>query len=154
MVITSEVDLSEITYQWNSDTQKKENMVTYEDKTTFEKQLEIPLGENTLKIVATDINGGVTEKSQQIKGITRAKTTTQVEGEYWHFTVTGTENIKTVEFEFNGKKYIMNTNTFGETKTVHYKVKMIEGINKLNIKSTTESGGEDTTSWEKEYTKE
>ena len=47
----------------------------------------------------------------------------------------------------------MNTDTFGETKTVHYKVKLEEGMNYLTITSTTQSGGTDTTAYEQEYTK-
>lgn len=153
ITITSEVELSEIRYKWNQDKEKKENMITYEEKMSFEKQLEIPIGQNTLTIVATDINGGTTEKVQAIKGVTKAKTSTIVQGEYLHFTVVGKENIEKVEFVFNGKKYLMNTDTFGETKTVHYKVKLEEGMNYLTITSTTQSGGTDTTAYEQEYTK-
>lgn len=153
ITVTSEVELSEITYKWNSDTEKKENMITYEDRMKFEKQLNIPIGQNTLIIVATDVNGGKAEKTQEIKGVTKATTTTKVEGDYLHFTITGKENIQKVEFEFNGQKYLMNTDTFGKTKNVHYKVKMTEGRNYLTVTSTTESGGVDTASFEQEYTK-
>lgn len=151
--ITSEVELAKVTYKWNSEEEKIDNMLTYSDKTKFEKKIEIPIGKNTLYIVAIDKNGGKTEKSQEIKGVTKATTTTQVIGEYLHFTVTGKEEIKKVEFEFNGKKYLMNTDTFGQTKTVHYKVKLVEGTNYLQIKSTTQSGGEDITTWNQEYTR-
>lgn len=152
ITVVSEVELKEITYKWNENTEKKENMLTYENRFSFEKQLEIPIGQNTLTIVATDINENTTEKVQEIKGLTKATTTTKVEGQYLHFTVTGKENIEKVEFEFNGRKYLMNTETFGETKTVHYKVKLVEGINYLTVTSTTQSGGVDTTSYEQEYT--
>lgn len=153
ITITSEIELSEIRYKWNADEEKKENMITYEEKMSFEKQLEIPIGQNTLTIIATDIDGGITEKTQVIKGVTKATTSTRVQGEYLHFTVVGKENIEKVEFEFNGKKYLMNTNTFGETKVVHYKVQLVEGMNYLTITSTTKSGGVDTTTYEHEYTK-
>lgn len=153
ITVTSEVELSEITYKWNSENEKKENMITYEDRMKFEKQLNIPIGQNTLTIVAIDVDGGQTEKIQEIKGVTKATTTTKVEGEYLHFTVTGKENIEKVEFEFNGQKYLMNTETFGKTKIVHYKVKLVEGKNYLTVISTTQSGGIDTTSFEQEYTK-
>lgn len=151
ITVTSEEELSEITYQWNSETVKKENMGTYANKKEFEKQLEIPVGQNTLKIVALDINGNKTEKNQEIKGVTKATTTFKVENGYLHFYVSGKENIKTVEFEFNGSKYLMNQDTFGVTKNVHYKVKLIDGMNNLKVISTTESGGTDTTSFEREY---
>lgn len=149
--ITSEADLSYVTYKWNSETEKKEDMVTYEDRTKFEKLVEIPKGQNTLKIVAVDINGNQTEKSQDIKGVTKAKTKVVAKGKYLDFTITGEENIKKVEFEFNGKKYIMNTDTFGETKTVHYMVEMIQGMNYLKIVSTTQSDAVDTSVWKYEY---
>ena len=45
----------------------------------------------------------------------------------------------------------MNTDTFGETKVVHYRVKMIEGMNYLKIVSTTQSDAVDTTVWKYEY---
>lgn len=153
ITITSETELSEIKYKWNEENEKKENMATYENKNSFEKKLEIPIGKNTLTIIATDINGETTEKTQTIKGVTKATTTTNVEGEYLHFTVIGKENIEKVEFVFNGKKYLMNTSTFGETKKVHYKVKLIDGKNTLTITSTTQSGGTDTITCEQEYSK-
>lgn len=151
IVVTSEVELSYVTYKWNSEEEKKQDMLTFEDRTKFEKQLEIPKGQNTLKIVAVDINNNSSEKSQEIKGITKAKTTTIARNEYLHFTVTGEENIKTVEFEFNGKKFLMNTDTFGETKVVNYKVQMVSGWNYLKVISTTQSGAVDTTVWKYEY---
>lgn len=151
IAVTSEVELSYVTYKWNSEEEKKQDMLTYEDRTKFEKLVEIPKGQNTLKIVAVDVNENKTEKSQEIKGITKAKTTVIAKGNYLDFTVTGEENIKTVEFEFNGKKYVMNTDTFGETNTVHYKMPMVSGWNYLKIISTTQSDAQDTSVWKYEY---
>jgi hypothetical protein len=151
IAVTSEVELSYVTYKWNQDEEKKQNMNTFENRTKFEKQLEIPKGQNTLKIVAVDINNNQSEKSQEIKGVVKAKTTTIARGEYLHFIVKGEDDIKTVEFEFNGKKYLMNTETFGQTKTVNYKMKMISGWNYLKIISTTAGGAVDTTVWKYEY---
>jgi len=151
ITVTSKVDLSYVTYRWNLETEKKDDMVTYENRTKFEKLVEIPKGQNTLKIVAVDINGNQTEKSQDIKGVTKAKTRVVAKGKYLDFTVTGEENIKLVEFEFNGKKYVMNTDTFGETKTVHYMVEMVQGMNYLKIVSTTQSNAVDTSVWKYEY---
>ena len=151
ITVTSETELSYVTYKWNSDEEIKQDMNTFENKKKFEKEIEIPKGQNTLKIIAVDVNNNASEKSQEIKGVTKAKTSTIARGEYLHFTVTGEENIKTVEFEFNGKKYLMDTDTFGETKVVNYKMKMITGWNYLKIISTTESGAQDTTFWKIEY---
>lgn len=149
--VTSKEELSYVTYKWNTDAENREDMLTYEDRTKFEKLIEIPKGHNTLKIVAVDKNNNSTEKSQEIKGVTKAKTKVLASGEYLNFTVTGDENIKKVEFEFNGNKFLMNKDTFGETTTVHYKVKMVQGWNYLKIISTTDSDAVDTTVWKYEY---
>lgn len=153
--VTSKVELSYITYKWNSEQEQKYDMLTFEDRTKFEKQLEIPKGQNTLKIVAVDINGNKSEESKVVEGVPKAKTKPVARGEYIYFTVTAeTYNIKTVEFEFNGKKYIMNTDTFGQTKVVNYKVKMVEGWNYLKVTSTLQKEGIDTTDttiWKFEY---
>lgn len=150
--VTSKEELSYVTYKWNTDAENKEDMITYEDRTKFEKLIEIPKGHNTLKIVAVDKNNNSTEKSQEIKGVTKAKTSVLVSEGYLNFTVTGEENINKVEFEFNGDKFLMNKDTFKETTTVHYKVKMVQGWNYLKVISTTDSGAVDTTVWKYEYT--
>lgn len=152
--VNSEVELSEVTYQWNSEAEKTYNIYTYENRNEFEKQLEIPIGSNTLKVVAIDITGSKTEKIQEIKGVTKATTKFEVKGKYLHFTVTGKENIEKVEFEFNKEKYVMDTETFGETKVVHYKVKLVPGTNYLKVISKTQSGGIDTQTFEQKYTTE
>ena len=149
--VTSEVDLSYVTYKWNSDAEKRQDMDTYENKTEYEKIIEIPKGQNTLKITAVDTAGNQTDKSQEIRGVTKAKTTTIANNEYIEFTVKADENIKSVEFEFNGKRYIMTQETFGQTNTVHYKVKLANGMNYLKITSTTQSDAVDTTTWKYEY---
>lgn len=149
--VTSESELSYVTYKWNLEEEKKQDMLTFEDRTKFSKEIEIPKGQNTLKIVAVDINQNRTEKTQEIKGVMKGKTKTTVKGKYLHFTVTAEENIKTVEFEFNGNKYIMNKDTFGDTKEVHYKVKMQNGWNYLKVISTTQSDAKDTSLWKYEY---
>ena len=151
ITVTSETDLSYVTYKWNTEEETKEDMFTYENKRKYEKSIEIPKGQNTLKIEAVDTNQNRTEKSQEIKGVTKAKTVVVAQKDYLDFTITGEENIKTVEFTFNGAKFIMNTDTFGETKVVHYRVKMIEGMNYLKIVSTTQSDAVDTTVWKYEY---
>ena len=154
ITVTSKVELSYVTYKWNLEEEKKQDMLTFEDRKKFEKEIEIPKGQNTLKIIAVDINNNSTEKSQEIKGVVKAKTTTKASGEYLYFTVTAEENIKTVEFEFNGKKQLMDTTTFGETTIVNYRKKMISGWNYLKVISTTQSGVEDITYWKFEYNPE
>ena len=153
--VTSKSELSYVTCRWNSEQEQKYDMITFEDRTKFEKQLEIPKGQNTLKIIAVDKEGNKSEESKVVEGVPKAKTKTIVRGEYIHFSVVAeTYDIKTVEYEINGERYIMNTDTFKQTKEVKYKVKMVEGWNYLKITSTLQKEGVDTTDttiWKFEY---
>lgn len=153
--VTSKVELSYITYKWNSETENKDDMKTYEDKTKFETQLKIPIGQNTLKIVAVDKNNIISEKTQEVKGIKEVPKlkdpTLKRIGEYIYFTFEAEENMKSVEFIFNGQSYLMNQETFGITKTVKYRVKMIPGWNYLKLIGTTENGAQNTSIWKYEY---
>lgn len=152
VIVTSETELSYVTYKWNLEDEQKNDMITFENKKRFEKELEIPKGQNTLKIEAVDINGTKSEKSQEIKGIAKLKDPkVKVIGEYIYFIFEAEENMKTVEFTFNGKYHLMNTDTFGTTKTVKYKLKMVEGWNYLKLIGTTENDAQNTTIWKYEY---
>lgn len=152
IVVTSEVELSYVTYKWNSEEEQKNDMLTYENRKKFEKEIEVPKGQNTLKIKAVDINGNEDEKPQQIKGVAILKNPeVTISGEYIYFTFESEDNMKTVEFTFNGQYYLMNTDTFGVTKKVSYRVKMIEGWNYLKLTGTTENDAPNTTTWKYEY---
>lgn len=155
IVVTSDVDLDYVTYKWNSEEQQKFDMHTYEDKTKFEKKVKIPKGQNTLKITAVDKNGIKEEQTMQIEGVTTAKTSTIVKGEYIYFNVIAeTYYIDYVEFEFNGKKYRMDSSAFGMTKEVNYRLKMQKGWNYLKIVSALKKDNYDTTNstlWKFEY---
>ena len=152
ITVTSEVELSQVTYKWNSQEEQKHDMITFENRKKFEKELEIPKGQNTLKITAIDTNGNTTEKSQEIKGVAKLKDPkVVVSGEYITFTFTAEENMKKVEFVFNGQTFIMDSSTFGTTKTVKYRKKLVNGWNYLKLIGTTVSDAQNTTIWKYEY---
>ena len=152
ITVTSEVELSYVTYKWNLEEEQKDTMITYENRKKYEKQLEIPKGQNTLKIVAVDTNGNESVKSQEIKGVAKLKDPrVEVTGEYICFVFEAEDNMKTVEYTFNGKKFIMNTDTFGQTKTVQYKLKVREGWNYLKLIGTTQVDAKNETIWKYEH---
>lgn len=156
IAVNSKVDLSYVTYKWNADEEQKIDMLTYEDKTAFEKEIEIPKGTNTLLVTAVDTYKNKSEKSQEIKGVTKPKSSPVIQGEYIFFVVTADENISQVDFTFNGKNYTIKKEVIessGNNKRVTYRMKLEEGMNYLTVKTTTESGitGEDV--WKYEYKK-
>lgn len=154
--ITSRANLSYITYHWNNDNEERIDMLTYEDKTKLDKELTIPKGTNTLYVKAVDVNNNNSEKSQEIKGITKPKSSPVIQGEYIYFEVTSDEKIKQIDFIFNNNYYIIKKDVIdatGDGKKISYRLKLEEGMNYLKIKTTTESGlsGEDM--WKYEYKK-
>lgn len=151
--VNSKADLSYITYKWNSDNEEKIDMLTYEDKTKLEKEIEIPKGKNTLLVTAVDIYENKSEKTQEIKGVTKPKSRPVIQGKYIFFEVTADEKINMVEFVFNDQNYVINSDVIGDSKRVTYKMELKEGMNFLKIKTTTESNtiGEDI--WKYEYKK-
>ena len=156
IVITSNDNLSYVTYKWNSEEEQRIDMVTYEDKTKLEKEIQIPKGSNTLKVTAVDINNNSSDKSQEINGVTKPKSSPVIQGKYIYFEVTADEDIKQVEFTHNGAPYIIKEETIkisGQSRKITYKLKLQKGMNYLVIKTTTVSGivGEDV--WKYEYKK-
>lgn len=137
IAVGSKVELANITYKWNADNVNTIDMITYEDKKNFEKEIEIPKGQNTLLITATDINGNISEKSQEVKGVTKPKIKIYVQGADLHFNVTAEETIKYVEFTFNGKTYKIDSAVVGEKTEIHYKMPLIEGMNYIKITANT-----------------
>ena len=156
ITVNSKTNLSYVTYKWNSSEEQRIDMLTYEDKTRLEEEIAIPIGNNTLLVTAVDINENKSEKSQEIKGVTRPKSSPKIQGEYISFEVTADEDIKQVDFTFNGEAYVIKKEVIqasNQTRKVTYRLKLKQGMNYLKIKTTTESGtvGEDV--WKYEYKK-
>ena len=157
IAVNSTSNISYVTYKWNSEEEQKIDMVTYEDKTKLEKEIQIPKGSNTLKVTAVDVNNNSSEKSQEIKGVTKPKSAPLIRGKNIYFEVTADEDIKQVEFTFNGAQYIIKEETIKASdqarKVTYNRLKLQKGMNYLVIKTTTVSGivGEDV--WKYEYKK-
>lgn len=154
--VTSEVELSYVTYKWNLEQEEKIDMTTFEDKTKFEKEIPILTGQNTLLVTAVDIYGNKSEESQKIKGVPQPKTSPVIQGDQIFFEITAEEDIIKVEYTFNGETNSISKEQLaqtGQTRRVTYRMKLVEGWNYLKIKTTTESGAMGEDIWKYEYKK-
>lgn len=149
--VDSKADLSYITYKWNSEQEKKMEMTTYEDKSKFETEVEIPKGSNTLLVTAVDIYENKSEKSQEIKGISKPVIKPTINEPYITFTVTSEDDdIKTIEFIYNDKNYKITEDAIKQSqnaKKVSYKLTLQNGKNTLVVKATTQNGGTTQEGW-------
>lgn len=151
IAVDSKADLSYVTYKWNNEQEKKMDMTTFEDKTKFETEIEIPKGKNTLMITAVDIYENKSEKSQEINGISKPVIEPTINEPYITFTVTSEEDdIKTIEFVYNGKNYKITEDAIKKSqnaKKVSYKLTLEKGKNTLVVKATTQNGGTAQEGW-------
>ena len=103
----------------------------------------IPSGENTLNIEVTDLNGNQIAKQQKFKGTLEAIIDISVIDGYFEVKVTDTEQIESIQYEFNGQAFNVNleqTNEFKFTKKLEYGQNYIKVIarNSQGIESTKE----------------
>lgn len=151
IAVDSKADLAYVTYKWNNEQEKKMDMTTFEDKTKFETEIEIPKGKNTLMITAVDIYANKSEKSQEINGISKPVIKPTINEPYITFTVTSEEDdIKTIEFVYNGKNYKITEDAIKKSqnaKKVSYKLTLEKGKNTLIVKATTQNGGTAQEGW-------
>ena len=152
IAVDSKADLAYVTYKWNNEQEKKMDMTTFEDKTKYEVEVEIPKGKNTLLVTATDIYENKSEKSQEVKGIAKPVFAKPVINEpYITFTVTSEDDdIKTIEIFYNGKNYKITEDAIKKSqnaKKVSYKLTLEKGKNTLIVKATTQNGGTAQEGW-------
>ena len=151
IAVDSKADLAYVTYKWNNEQEKKMDMTTFEDKAKFETEIEIPKGKNTLMITAVDIYENKSEKSQEINGISKPVIEPTINEPYITFTVTSEEDdIKTIEFVYNGKNYKITEDAIKKSqnaKKVSYKLTLEKGKNTLIVKATTQNGGTAQEGW-------
>ena len=139
--VESKVEISYVTYKWNSEQEQKFDMLTFADKTKFEKQIPILTGQNTLLVTAIDIYGNMSEKSLEVKGVP-IEIKPVVQGENIFIEIISDEKIIQVDYTFNGTTGIISKEVIegaGQTNRVTYRIKLQEGWNYLKVQATTES---------------
>ena len=100
IVVNAEAGIDRIIYMWNNNNPeeyKKEGI------TSFEESLEIPNGENTLKVKVIDLNGEEIESNNELVGTVSTENTIKIELD----SSIGNGKLKiTATDEINGLKYI------------------------------------------------
>ena len=130
-------NLSYITYSWNNGEQTKIE-ANSEDLTKIEQEIEIPLGQNTLKVQAVNINEQITTKELEVKGIKKPVLNFKKEGDYLIIKAEDEVGMKVIDYTLNGKNYQIN---YGNKKVIEYKQKLEKGENNLVFRAENQDGG-------------
>ena len=126
-----ETGLQYLTYSWNDEDETK---VEPNPETTniIEKIIEIPLGQNTLKVIAINNHQVETTKTLDVKGVKKPVITVEQRGSKLYIKAEDEEGMKIVNYTLNGKKYQLN---FGTTKVIEYLQDLEVGENTIIIQA-------------------
>ena len=131
-------DLKEVIYTWNSD----EPVTITPDatsKNSLEVEVDIPYGQNTLKVTAKDVANKETTKELDVKGINKPKVIVQRQGDYLLIVASDENMMAVVNYTLNGKRYQLK---FDEpTKEMRYLQPLDEGENMLILTAENVDGG-------------
>lgn len=123
--------MSYITYKWNDEEETRVDVQNNEDK-KIEKEIQIPMGLNELKVVAVDSKNETVTKTQKIQGVKKPVVSVVQDGAYLVIKATDDDNMKLVRYTLNGTTYEIN---IGETKVIEYRQIMQEGDNRISLKA-------------------
>ena len=129
--------LQYINYSWNDEEAKKVE-VNSETPNIIEQIVEIPVGQNTLKVEAVSIADVITTKQLEVKGIKRPTLSFKKQGDYIIIKAEDEVGMKVVDYTLNGQKYQIN---FGNKKVIEYKQKIEKGENTMEIRAENQDGG-------------
>ena len=124
--------LSYMTYAWNND-----DAITVEadGEKVIEKEIQIPVGLNTLKVISVNSNGDTKVKEQEFKGVEATKVTAALEEtpgkNYVVITLTDEIGIKTIKHVTNGGE--PEEIDAGGNTTFQYKQELISGKHVINL---------------------
>ncbi len=130
-------NLNYISYAWNNDEEQQE-VANPEDATRIEKEIDIPLGQNTLKVQAVNANNEVATKELEVKGIKKPVLTVTKDGDNIILKAEDEREIKIIYYTLNGQKYQINGNN---RKVIEYKQQIPKGESDLEISVENIDGG-------------
>lgn len=139
IVATSEIPMKYIKYSWEND---DEVIVkpTNEEDISIETIIDVKRGNNSLKIVASDINNNRDVIELPFKGINKPEITVGRTGSKVYMKITHDQGFKSIVFNINGKEYTYNKDTPSydpETTKIEYYFDLIEGENQVSITATS-----------------
>ncbi len=129
--------LKYIRYTWNSG-----NYVTVkanvEDLRIIDELVEIPLGQNTLRVEAVNIDSMITTKELEVKGVKRPVVALKLEDSNLVIKAEDEQGLKIINFTINGQRYQMNCM---ERKAIEKKIPLQQGENIVELTAENLDGG-------------
>lgn len=129
--------LQYINYSWNDGEQTKVE-ANAENPNLIEQVIEIPLGQNTLKVEAINTADVTSTKELEVKGVKRPTLSFKKEGDSIVIRAEDEVGMKVVDYTLNGQRYQIN---YGNTKVIEYKQSIPKGDSYMEITAENQDGG-------------
>lgn len=131
------IGLRYIRYTWNNG-----NYVTIEanieNLNLIDELVEIPLGQNTLRVEAVNTQNIITTKELEVKGVRIPTVTLRQEGHALVIRAEDQDAMKSVRYTLNGQSYKID---FGEVKVIEYRQQLQQGENRIELIAENKDGG-------------
>lgn len=132
--------LQYITYAWNNDEAIKVD-ATGESLNKIEYEVDIPAGQNTLKVQAINSNNITQVKELEVKGVKKPVVTLKKEGDYLVIRAEDEVGMKIINYTLGGQNYQIN---YGDRKLIEYKQLLPKGESMLELVAENQDGGTTT----------
>lgn len=142
ITVEDKTDLQYINYSWNNDEPKKIE-VNANNKNLIEQTIDIPLGQNTLKVEAINEKNVVASKELEVKGIKSPTLSFKKKGDILVIRAEDETGIKIIDYTLNGQRYQID---YGNKTVIEYEQQIQKGENYMEITVENQDGGKTTKS--------
>lgn len=137
ITVQDKTDLQYVNYSWNNDEPTKIE-ANADNKNLIEQVVEIPLGQNTLKVEAVNIGNITSSKELEVKGIKSPTLSFKKQGDVLIIRAEDETGLKVIDYTLNGQKYQIN---YGNKTVIEYKQPIQKGENYMEITAENQDGG-------------
>lgn len=135
-------DLQYINYSWNNEEPQKIE-ANADNKNLIEQIIDIPLGQNTLKVEAINTKNITASKELEVKGIKNPTLSFKKRGDVLIIRAEDETGIKIIDYTLNGQRYQID---YGNKTVVEYEQQIQKGENYMEITAENQDGGKTTKS--------
>lgn len=137
ITVQDESGLLYINYSWNNDEPTKIE-ASAENNNLIEQIVEIPMGQNTLKVDAVNIGNISVSKELEVKGIRTPSLSFKLKGDLLLIRAEDETGLKIIDYTLNGQRYQIN---YGNKNVIEYEQQVIKGESYMEITAENQDGG-------------
>lgn len=140
ITVQDETGIQYMNYSWNNDEPKKINADADNNK-IIEQTVDIPLGQNTLKVEAINEKNITASKELEVKGVKIPTVSFKKQGDVIIIRAEDETGLKVIDYTLNGQQYQIN---YGNKTVIEYKQPIQKGENYMEITVENQDGGRTT----------